>query len=51
MAQLVQFAGGDARLHKGRDVIENFGGEPTGGSHGVDLELVFDGNGHAMIIG
>ncbi|MGT2428313.1 hypothetical protein ACU4GI_29175 [Cupriavidus basilensis] len=47
MAQPVEFAGGDARLDEGRDVVEDLGGQPAGYPHLGDVVGVLDMDAHA----
>jgi hypothetical protein len=46
MAQAIEFAGGDARLDEGGDVVEHFGAEAAGDAHAFDFFRGLDGDGH-----
>src|SRR5260364_486128 len=46
MTQAVELSGGDARAHKGRNVIEHFAGELSGDSHPGDILFVLERNLH-----
>ena len=46
VTELVEFVGGDTRLHIGRDEVENFGGQAARHAHRSDVVGIFDGDGH-----
>ncbi|WP_395408794.1 hypothetical protein ACHMW6_18860 [Pseudoduganella sp. UC29_106] len=48
MAQPVQFAGSDAGLDEGGDVIEHLGPKAACQAHAFDVFGRFDGNGHFL---
>src|SRR5206468_7536264 len=48
VAELVERTGGDARLHRGRDVVEDFRGETARDAHYLDVVYGFQGRGHGI---
>jgi len=51
MAERVELAGGDPGANEGRDVVEDFTGQPAGDPHRGDLVRGLQCDGHATIIG
>ena len=48
VAEPIQFAGRDAWLDKGRDVIEHFGRQAAGYAHFGDFFRGFENNAHSL---
>jgi hypothetical protein len=51
MAELVEFAGGDAGFDIGLDVVEDFGGQAAGDAHFFNVFGRLDGDAHEGLLG